>query len=480
MEDDEKEKKTTKKNQWGDDVPVDPETQQFTEKGGSNDSSDEEEVKPFSFFSGMDWGMTLKEHAIAENQYKEIAEKNAEQIADAEKSMGEKAKALHVVYGDLYELDEALLGKATPEELDELENAISSTEEINVENEKNENEKALLQKQLAEINQYSSNLQYIWKSKWNMTVADYPEFKDKIQAKIDWYKEQLESDNPQYVTTSYPEKIKALEGWGEQYEKYLDVQAKLAAFDAISPKTDLLEGNNAVIAKFQNPNNMYSQQRKNKAIWCQSSDEANKTFIPIAQKQRKDMTEEELDAIIDYTGSGSSTINRPLNAIHHSSGWGSSGKKKAYEQAKLMTDALDKCSSPQDVWLQRGVSEMHFGGIDFTDILTGNTPLSSIVGKEFINNSFMSCGSAKNEGFVSPKLIMNIYCPRGTKMHYVEDVTNVGGEYETIINRGYHFVVKKAVKGKDGKFYVDIDLLAGSDSDRLTDAQMKKLYDKYL
>ena len=145
-----------------------------------------------------------------------------------------------------------------------------------------------------------------------------------------------------------------------------------------------------------------------------------------------------------------------------------------------MTEALDKCASDRDVWLQRGVGEMHFGGIDFSDIENGKAPLDSLVGREFINNSFMSCGSAKKTGFSGP-LILNIYCPKGTKMHYVPEISAYGhGENETIINRGYHFVIKKVEKAKNGKFYVDIDLLVGSDADRLTNEQMKKLYDKYL
>lgn len=475
------EKKDTKLNQWNQPVPVDPETQQFAPKNGSESSGSEEEEKSFSFFSGMDWGLSLKENAIAENQYAEIAKQNEQQIKEAEASMGEKAKAIHQVYGDVYDLDASLLGKASPEQLDELMEAISTKIEVESEKEALENKKEELIKKIIEVNKHSSKLQYIWKSAPYITIDQYPQYKDKIQAKIDWYKEQLASENPQYVTTSYPDKIKALEEWESKYNELMEAKKQQDELEESSPKFGLLEGSNAIIAKFQDSKSMYSQVRKNKAIWCQSVSESKKAFSVEAKNQRENMSSEEINSLRDYTGAGASTINFPLNGIKYSSGWGSTGKQKAFKQAKLMTEALDKSVSSQDVWLQRGVSEMHFGGIDFSDIVKGKVELSSLVGKEFINNSFMSCGSAKGTGFSNSSVTLNIYCPKGTKMHYVNDISHYsGGENETIINRGYHFVIKKVEKAKNGNYYIDVDLIVGSDADRLTDEQMKKIYDKNL
>lgn len=486
MEDEEKNKnenkgnEDTKKNQWGQDVPCDPETQQFAPKDGSGDSSSKEEVKPFSFFSKMDWGLSLKEHAIAENQYAEIIKNNKEQIEEAEKKLGDKAKAINEVWGDMYDFDIDLLSKATPEQLDELMQAIEDKTVAEFNAEQNKEKQKQLENNIAKIKSFGSEISYIWKSKPYLQVEDYPDFKDKIQEKIDWYKEQLASENPQYITTSMPNKIKALEQWKNKYDELQEEKKKLDEISQGSPKAGLLEGYNAVIAKYQDSSSMYSQVRKNKAIWCQSKEESMKNFSLEAKKQRANMTPEEIDCLKSYTGAGASTINMPLNALKYSSGWGSSGKKKGFEQAKLMTSALDKSISSKDVWLQRGVSGMHFGGIDFSDIEQGKVELSSMIGKEFINNSFMSCGTAKNTGFDGP-LILNIYCPKGTKMNYVNEISHFKGhENETIINRGYHFIIKKMEKNKNGQFFVDIDLIVGSDSDRLTDEQMKKLYDKYL
>jgi hypothetical protein len=78
-----------------------------------------------------------------------------------------------------------------------------------------------------------------------------------------------------------------------------------------------------------------------------------------------------------------------------------------------------------DIWVQRGIETPQgaagFLGIpesalksldELQKLLVGNAP------KEGTDHGFVSCGSAKGQGFSG--YIFNIYCPKGTKMLYAE------------------------------------------------------------
>ena len=420
---------------------------------------------PLAAFEGFDWDLLLKENAIPTTNYSELYEANKEAIAEAEKELGPKAEAVFLSYGEMYELDKAKLSKATDGQIDALLDAIEGSRKIEDANKKIDE----LESQISNhVINATLNLGGIWKDKWSVNIAEFPELEAKIPAKLEW----LEANAPNSP------KIEALKSFKDNYEKWVGMVHQLDELKEGSPKGDVGEYQKT-IASFQDQNSLYSISRKNKAVWCKSQSESEKQFLATSQKQRAKMTSAEISSLQDYTGSGYSTINRPLNALSHSSGWGSEGKAKAKDECRKMTAALDKCASEKDVWLQRGVSDMHFGGMDFSELSgMSKKELEKFVGREYINNSFMSCGSSKGSGF-SGSLILNIYCPKGTKMHYVGDVSYYHSENETIIQRGYHFKITKIQK-KGYQYYMDVDLLLGSDADKLTEAQVNKLYDKYL
>ena len=469
-------------DQWGNPQKVNKHNQQFTKQGsgdvpepgdvvaadGDNIEVEENTLGFIGDFSGFDWDMAFKENAIPVTEYSKVVEDNKEQIEEAEKELGELGEALYKAFGESHELDINRLRKASEEELNELWQAISKTHEIQDAQAEIDQQKQLLDGIQAE---WGPKLGGIWKGKYDVDLEEYPNLEASIPGKIQW----LEENKPY----GYEGKVEALKGFKEAYWKHHAEKDILAELEAGSPKGNLSEYQK-IIEKFQNPNDLYSLSRKDKAVWCKSQEESMKQFGAVAAKQWASFTYEEQNTMRNYTGSGSATINRPLRAIKHSSGWGSSGKKKGLQMAKLMTSALDKCKSEKDVWLQRGVSDMKFGGFDFADLLSGKVTAKSIVGREFIDNGFMSCGSAKGTGFSSQDVILNIYCPRGTKMQYMEPYTEVKYENETIIQRGYHYRITKVTKkGKSG-FYVDVDLILGSDADKFTDKQMEKMYEKYL
>ena len=101
--------------------------------------------------------------------------------------------------------------------------------------------------------------------------------------------------------------------------------------------------------------------------------------------------------------------------------------------------------------------------------------IKALVGKEGTEGAFMSVGSSKGNGF-SGECVFNIYCPKGTKGMYVEPFSQfgngaksadwdgvcnqktVGGENETLLQRGTKFRVTKVEKS-GGKWYIDMEVI---------------------
>ena len=463
---------------------VDKETQQFqggdvSPKQGETVAAKGEDLKigkhvpSFGDFSNFDWETELKSNAIATTKYYDIARANSKQIADAEKSMGDKAQALYQAYGEQAELDASKLASATPEQLAELEEALKKSHEIvDLQAQRNAKSKAI-DEELDELYKHGSLLGGIWKGKYHVDLAEYPQLEASIPAKKEW----LEANQP----FGFETKIKALDEFKEKHDRWMELQKEKQSVsgDFENEKGTLTEAQKT-IAKFQDPLDMYSSARKNKAVWCQSMAQSKKEFEPDAKKQRSLMTDDERYALSQYTGQGSSTINKPLRGLSWSSGWGSGPqvKKKALAECKKMTAALDKCPSTKDAWLQRGCQQMNFGGVKLHAGMS-NEELQAYIGQEYIDGGFMSCGAAKGTGFTSQPVMLNIYCPKGTKMHYVASESQYKNENEMIIQRGYHYRIAKIMKS-NYTLYVDVDVIVGSDADKLTEKQMEKLYDKYL
>lgn len=209
----------------------------------------------------------------------------------------------------------------------------------------------------------------------------------------------------------------------------------------------------------------YTQDRKDKAKWCKTTKEAVKEYSALAQKVFDSATSDEIEGQYQYTG-GSGHMNRPLRGYNR--GWGKSDFKgvgnidlnnespRGAARIKGLTSMIDRSTYKFDVWLQRGVSDsglMGFLGVSDLDIST----VQSLIGKTVIDTAFMSCGSAKGTGFSGN--ILNIYCPKGTKMLYVEGHSAFNGENETIIQRNTHFRITKVQKA-GYYWYIDIEVVA--------------------
>ncbi len=207
--------------------------------------------------------------------------------------------------------------------------------------------------------------------------------------------------------------------------------------------------------------NAYSQERKDKAIWCKSTNESRNKWSALSDNIWNSASQNERDGWYAYTA-GSGHMNRPLRGCQGSwSNFQGVGKVPLnYENGEAhirdLFALIERNQSTEDIWLQRGVGtwegvEGFFGVKGLT-----KSQLQGMVGKEFTDWAFMSCGSAKGTGFGGT--IFNIYCPKGTKMIYIDPHSAFMGENETILQLGTRFRVTK-VEVQGSSVYIDMEVV---------------------
>ena len=229
-------------------------------------------------------------------------------------------------------------------------------------------------------------------------------------------------------------------------------------------------------SKIDNTNgDTYSQERKDAALWAKTGAQADNKVRDVVEKVWKSSTPEERIAAYRYTA-GSSYINEPLRSMHYSGQY--SGVYNGKLDTERLTTMIDKSTYDFDMWVQRGVDSIGLSGV-FGYSIYGKSlsqVTKDLVGKTGTEPAFSSCGVAKNTGFGSRPIIYNIYCPRGTKMMYLEPFSHygsgaksswngiskqseIGSEAEMLLQRGTQFRVTKVDKSK-GKWYIDVEIIA--------------------
>lgn len=217
----------------------------------------------------------------------------------------------------------------------------------------------------------------------------------------------------------------------------------------------------------------YSQKRKDDALWAKDPADADAKIRDNCGKVWIGATEAEKDAAYFYTHTYSS-INEPLRNLTY---YGS--KDLSVSQAKIphLTSIIDKSKYDFDMWVQRGVDNEGFKGVfDFNIRDISESNLNSIIGRVGEDKGFISTGVAKGRGFTGKDVTYNIYCPKGTKMMYVEPFsdfgrgvkgvswdgiakqTDFGHESEMILQRNTKFRITKA-EYKDGKYFIDVEVI---------------------
>lgn len=225
----------------------------------------------------------------------------------------------------------------------------------------------------------------------------------------------------------------------------------------------------------------FTKARKDAALWAKTKQGADDAMRPATEDVWKKATPAEKKAGFDYT-CGSGKFNRPLRGYDGS--WNESAFKGigkvsldnegGAKMIKDLTTLIEKSSFKTDTWLQRGLEGNgadKFLGVNISSM--NDSQLNTLIGKTVTDPAFISCGSAKGTGFGGN--ILNIYCPKGTKMIYAEPFSYYGGgssagwdgvskktlgsELETIIQRNTTFrIIKIQRKGKST--YIDIEVVA--------------------
>lgn len=333
----------------------------------------------------------------------------------------------------------------------------------------------------------------IWKD--DVSVSDYAAKKASIQAKKDWYNDQLANLDPSDVNYAkykkYLDDLDEFEKLGKEYEKaYNKVKKIQDDLIKIKPKTDT----NLVGSMFDA--DAYSQDRKNMAHWYTNANGGNKAadqaYRPKAGEVWRNASKAEKDAAYEYTRSYHK-FNEPLRGIEYGTnkylgvgnvdldqiGVSYAGFKpgEVRKQIDALTSIIDKSAYDDDIWLQRGVrySGMDkFFGVDPNDFFLSEPELAAkLLGTTPTEYGFMSTATAKGKGF-SGDMILNIYAPRGTKMIYAEpfsafgsggkswdgisSASYIGGESEMLLQRGTKFRVTKVEKSH-GQWYVDLEVI---------------------
>ena len=279
----------------------------------------------------------------------------------------------------------------------------------------------------------------IWKGQ-TVTAKNYIEKKDTIELKRKFYQEQLGLIDPQDVNAKQwlQDKLESLdlfEDLGKKYEKLSEQYAALFSINV----DEYEEFSNSFIDK-KTP---YSQFRKDNAIWFNTGsisknvDLSLKEFGPKFQQMWNNMTSKEQKALYDYTGSYSK-YNEPLRLIGYSGGksFAASVGGDFVHAVQNMTSAIDKCVWDNDIWIQRGINlnttfikgiKQKTGGLSIQNMT--DEQLESLVGTTFEDQGFASGGAGKGTGFNRP-IILNIYCPKGTKMAYMNTVGQYANGHE--------------------------------------------------
>lgn len=325
----------------------------------------------------------------------------------------------------------------------------------------------------------------IWRDP--VTPADWEEKKDKIQAKQDYFDNQLQNVTDESTKEKFERLIHDLKEFDQIGSDYAAKKKRLEAAESQleSAKSELEKHLNGGKIK-ENP---YSKERKNKALWFDDKhggfDAADKYFDPPAVKIHKNATSQEKKGFYTYT-EGAGGHNRPLAGFQKpyydpGAGWEQKyyvGPKKVwidYEQKgdaiRGLTTLIEKSTYDRDVWLQSGQEFATLEGflkIPYGTLRTmSDKELQQFVGRKDYIYNFIS--TAVNEGgggvFNKKPMKFNIYAPKGSQILYASGNGAFGkAENEMIIQRGAYYKIAKIYWGNDAtdggrrKLFVDLEI----------------------
>lgn len=235
--------------------------------------------------------------------------------------------------------------------------------------------------------------------------------------------------------------------------------------------------------KLLHPDDSFSQERKDNAVWdTEGGAVADAVLRPVAERL---WNQKGFDRHIGFYYTAHSDDINDLLRKGPANWWTDHDTAVVQENIDSLTKDIDMSEAPTDIWLQRGCSVKSLGFLfnvpkrdwgvfengspeEIMALITSNCEYGQ-------DKAFMSCGSAKGKGYPKAPVILTIYCPKGTKMLYVEPFSKYGSgkasswngkdkqtsfslEDETILQRGTMLVPRKVTK-KDGQIYIDVDVI---------------------
>lgn len=327
----------------------------------------------------------------------------------------------------------------------------------------------------------------IWKD--DVKVSDYKYKKGSIQAKRDYFKDQIAK-----LTGVDDAKVKTFQKYLDDLDEFEKLGSK---YEKISDKIAKIQGDLKKLMPTQKKSaaDLFTQERKDAAYWFTNANGSTKAADKVLRDKCGDVwqnaSKSERTSIWDYT-SGSGSFNRPLSGFQKPYYEGGSGWEPKYykginnvwidyedsgDAIRKMTDIINKSDYDFDIWLQRGCGTNAIES--FLNLPSGSlykmseTDLQQFVGTNNRIYSFVSTSVSKGNGFTGD-VIMNIYAPEGTKMMYAEPFSAFGGgnglnwdgksqqsyfggESEMILQRGASYTITKIEKSH-GKIYIDLEV----------------------
>lgn len=355
----------------------------------------------------------------------------------------------------------------------------------------------------------------IWQQ--DVTTADWAQKAASIQPKKEYFLAKLANGGlTADETAKFQSLLKDLDDFSEKGQQYYNLKKSLQEKeDALAT---LKSGGKTKSGKAaQDSEGVYSEKRKNAALWAKSTAEADKYVRTKCGEVWRTSTKTEKNAIYGYTEK-SGAFNRPLggyqkpwNEYSSVDGWEPKfykGVKNVwlnYEDAgariRRMTDMISRSSYDFDMMLQRGCNHNaieSYLGLEFGSLKNmTNEQLQKFVGKKYISYSFTSTAVAEGKGFSHKPVIMKIYAPRGTQMMYAEpfshygngakkdwdgvsEQSTFGSEAEMIIQRGASFRIT-LIEKRGEKLYMEVEVRPeeGYDLFQQNDKEWKGSREKY-
>ena len=156
-----------------------------------------------------------------------------------------------------------------------------------------------------------------------------------------------------------------------------------------------------------------------------------------------DLSQEQINAIVKYTGDDYVNINNSLRGLETAT-----SENKATIEA--MQSALNKASLPQDMTLYRGTSTEALGNLK-------NISPEELVGKTFTESGFMSTStnSAVASGTFSGNMQITIEASTGTHALDISSISQYSNETEILFNAGQEMLITSA-ESKNGILYITV------------------------